>query len=312
MSTNLIETSQLQTLVAVARVKSFSRAASDLGVTQSAISQSVKNLETKIEVKLFKRSGKKVVLTSEGEKLYNLAQGFLGQMEDTLQEIQFDKDSMKGKVRIGTLTGLGKSWVAPELLDFSREHAELTVSVRMGFQEDLVRDFENFRLDILILPEDDLPSTGEKVLLAEEKITLVYPDGPNFNLHKDIGLDELVSYPTILFEQEDHLFLKWCRERDGRTPERPNVRYIVNSHGNMLQAVKEGLGLAVVPNHVFNRSYYRHHVKTLGDQMEVSNGNFYVVFHKDSRELTRIDKTIERLTGASNPFSVTVIDGPVE
>ena len=311
MSTNLIEISQLQTLVAVARVKSFSKAASDLGVTQSAISQSVKNLENKIDVRLFKRSGKKVVLTSEGEKLFNLAQGFLGQMEDTLQEIQFDKDSMKGKVRIGTLTGLGKSWVAPELLDYSREFPELTVSVRLGFQEDLVRDFENFRLDILILPEDALPGVGEKLLLAEEKIALVYPDSEAFPLHDKMTLEELVSYPMILFEQEDHLFLKWCRERFGRTPEKVNMRYIVNSHGNMLQAVKEGLGIAAVPNHVLARSYYRHQIKTL-QKTEVSNGNFYLVFHKDSRELKRIDRTLERLTSASNPFAHSMIDGPVE
>lgn len=76
----MIETSQLQTLVAVTKAKSFSKAAEDLHVTQSAISQSIKNLERKIDVKLFKRSGKKVVLTQEGEKLYGLAQNFLSQM----------------------------------------------------------------------------------------------------------------------------------------------------------------------------------------------------------------------------------------
>jgi len=51
----LIETSQLQTLVAVARAKSFSKAADDLSVTQSAISQSIKNLENKIEVNTMAR-----------------------------------------------------------------------------------------------------------------------------------------------------------------------------------------------------------------------------------------------------------------
>ncbi len=109
----MIETSQLQTLVAVARAKSFSKAAEDLNVTQSAISQSIKNLENKIEVKLFKRSGKKVVLTPEGEKLFSLAAAFLTNLDDTLEEIQHDKDEMSGKVRIGTLIGVGKSWLAP-------------------------------------------------------------------------------------------------------------------------------------------------------------------------------------------------------
>ena len=158
---NIIETSQLQTLVAVARAKSFSKAADKLNVTQSAISQSVKNLERKIQVKLFRRAGKIVILTEEGEKLFNLASDFLLQIEDTLEEIQNDKDEMSGRIRIGTLTGIGKSWLAPELLELSRKYPDLTTAITMGFQEDLVRDFKNYRLDILLLPEESLPSIGE-------------------------------------------------------------------------------------------------------------------------------------------------------
>ncbi|EQC46446.1 LysR substrate-binding domain protein [Bacteriovorax sp. BSW11_IV] len=298
----MIETSQLQTLVAVARAKSFSKAAEDLNVTQSAISQSIKNLENKIEVKLFKRSGKKVVLTPEGEKLFSLAAGFLTNLDDTLEEIQHDKDSMSGKVRIGTLIGVGKSWLAPEFLELSKNNPDLTVSVHLGFQEDLVREFENYRLDFLILPEDALPSVGEKVFLSEEKISLVFPKQHNFNIHEEMTIEELSELPTILFQEEDHLFLKWCRERYGKVPKKTIARFIVNSHGNMLQAVEQGLGVAVVPNHVLKRSYYRDRIGTLGGTFEVSNGKFYIVYHKDALELKRITETLKRLTSENNPL----------
>ncbi|MDD0853187.1 LysR family transcriptional regulator [Halobacteriovorax sp. GB3] len=298
----MIETSQLQTLVAVAKANSFSKAAEDLNVTQSAISQSIKNLEKKIEVKLFKRTGKKVVLTPEGEKLFSLAEGFISNLDVTLEEIQHDKNTMSGKVRIGTLIGVGKSWLAPEFLSLSKDFSDLTVSVQMGFQEDLVKGFENFRLDFLILPEDAVPNVGEKVLLSEERISLVYPKDNPFGISKDTTLEELSEMPTILFQEEDHLFLKWCRERFGKTPKKTNARYIVNSHGNMLQAVREGLGLAVVPNHVLKRSYYRDKIETLGEEFEVSNGKFYIVYHKDSTELLRIKETLSRLTSERNPL----------
>lgn len=298
----MIETSQLQTLVAVARAKSFSKAAEDLNVTQSAISQSIKNLENKIEVKLFKRSGKKVVLTPEGEKLFSLAAAFLTNLDDTLEEIQHDKDEMSGKVRIGTLIGVGKSWLAPEFLELSKNNPDLTVSVHMGFQEDLVREFENYRLDFLILPEDALPSVGEKIFLSEEKISLVFPKDNNFNIYKEMTIEELSELPTILFQEEDHLFLKWCRDHFGKTPKKTIARFIVNSHGNMLQAVEKGLGVAVVPNHVLKRSYYRDRIGTLGETFEVSNGKFYIVYHKDSLELMRISETLKRLTSENNPL----------
>ena len=118
----MLEISQLQTLVTVAKLQSFSKAADELHVTQSAISQSIKNLEKKVGVKIFKRSGKNVVLTPEGEKLYRLGASFLNQLDDTLEEICLDRDSMTGKVRIGTLTGIGKSWLAPIMLKKKKKY----------------------------------------------------------------------------------------------------------------------------------------------------------------------------------------------
>lgn len=300
----MIETSQLQTLVAVTEAKSFSRAAENLHVTQSAISQSVKNLENKIGLKLFKRSGKRVVLTHEGEKLYQLAQSFLAQMQETLSEMTNDKKTMTGTVRIGTLTGIGKSWLAPEMLAFAKEHKELSVSLNLGFQEDLVRNFENYTLDFLVIPEEVLPAVGEKVFIGEEKSVLVFPDNDEFQINNETTLEELSSYPTILFqEQGDGLYLKWFRERFGRIPKKINHKYIINSHGNMLQAVQRGLGIAVVPMHVLKRSYYKDKVNVL-DSFKVDNGRFYVVYHKDSLELTRIKMTLERLTSSQNPFGI--------
>ena len=115
----MLEISQLQTLVAVAKENSFSKAADELGVTQSAISQSIKNLETKLGVTLFNRLGKKAVLTNEGEKLHQLASTFITQLNNTVDEIRHDKDKMSGPIRIGTLTGIGKSWLGYEMLALS-------------------------------------------------------------------------------------------------------------------------------------------------------------------------------------------------
>lgn len=301
----MIETSQLQTLVAVTRAKSFSKAAEVLGVTQSAISQSIKNLESKLDIKIFKRSGKTIVLTSEGEKLYNLGTQFLGKMEETLIELQGDRDEMQGKVRIGTLTGIGKTWLAKEVVWHAKENPELQLSVRMGHQEDLLSDFESNKLDILIMPEDDLPLHGEKEFFLEEKSTLVFPKEMKAQFaDKKLTLEMLESIPTILFEQDDILFLKWCRSKFKALPKKLNVRFTVNSHGHMLQAVNEGLGIAVVPNHVLNRSYFKDKILTLGDEFEVPSGKLFIVYHKESENLVRIKNTIDRLLSHRDTFKI--------
>ena len=298
----MIEMGQLQTLVAVAELKSFSKAAEKLRVTQSAISQSIKNLEKKTNFKLFKRSGKTVILTPEGKKLYSTVHPFLSRLDDTLEEIQDDKKSMSGLVRIGTLAGVGKSWLAHELLLYASENKDLEISIQLGFQEDLVKDFENYQLDFLILPDTHLPSIGKKKFIGEEYLVFVFPDNPEFEIRKGMNLETLSSYPTILFQDEnDGLYLRWCQELYGKIPQKINKRYVINSHGNMLQAVQRGLGVAVIPQHVLNGSYYKDKVKCL-EEAEVSNGKFYIIYHSERENITRLEKTLKRLTSVQNPF----------
>lgn len=295
----MLETSQLHTLVAVAKAKSFSKAAEELHVTQSAISQSIKNLETKVEVRLFKRSGKKVVLTPEGEKLYELASEFLSQIDDVVDEIRHDKSEMSGKVRVGVLAGIGKSWLAPELLNLSHDFPEINVQINMGFAEDIVSEFEQFRLDFAILPEEELPTVGEHLFLSEEKATLVFPKIKEFDIKEDITLEKLSSMPTILFESGDQLYQKWCRHHFGEVPKKINSRYIINAHGTMLHAVNMGLGIAVIPTHVLKRSYYKNKVGTLDKKFEVPSTRLFLCYHKESEKIARIKLTLERLMESS-------------
>jgi DNA-binding transcriptional LysR family regulator len=300
----VIETSQLQTFVAVAKARSFSKAAESLHVTQSAISQSIKNLESKLDTAVFKRSGKNVVLTPAGEKLFLFGVQFLTNMSDTLDDLKNDKNQMSGKVRVGTLTGIGKSWLAHEIVNYAVDNPDLTMTVRMGSLEDLLSDFENNQVDILILPEDDLPMTGEKEFFIEEKCTLVTPKGnKKFNFGKKITLAKLEEVPVVLFETDDHLFTKWCRAKFKGLPKKLNVRFIVNSHGHMLQAVYEGLGMAIVPNHVLNRSYFKDKVTELSEY-EIPSGKLYIVYQKESQHYLRIKNTILRLLSHRDTFKI--------
>ncbi len=300
---NMIETSQLQTLVAVSNARSFSKAAEDLNVTQSAISQSIKNLETKLDLKLFKRSGKNIVPTPEGEKLYELASHFLEEMRETLSDLQSDKIEMRGKVRIGTLTGIGKTWLAKEILDWAKENPDLILSLKMGNESDLIQRFENNLIDILILPEDDRIIHGERIPFLDEKATLVYPKDNPFGITAESTLEELSKIPTILFENEDHLYYKYFRNRFKKIPTKVNVRFVVNSHGHMLQAVQDGLGIAVIPDHVLNRSYFKDKIGHLGESFDVFSGRLSIVYHKEAEDLKRIKLTLDRLLSQTQALS---------
>ena len=303
----IIETSQLQTLMAISTTGSFSKAALKLNVTQSAISQSIKNLEKKVGVQLLKRSGKKIFFTEEGKKLYLFAHQFLGKMDVTLNSISSSRDTMDGRVRIGTLSGIGKSWLAHEVLELLNTYPQLNCDIELGFQESLVKDFNDNKLDILILPEGSLPPNGVKKFLSKENSTLIYPKSMAEEIYKISSVEDLSQMPTILFENEDPLYVNWCQEYFGEAPNNTNIRFVINSHGNMLQAVSEGLGVAVIPNHVLIRSHLLSEVGVFSVEKEISNGNFYIVHHEEAKDLKRINTTIDCLLKSKNPIGLNLI-----
>lgn len=289
----MIEISHFQTLVAVAHSGNFSKAANDLSVTQSAISQSIKSLESKVGAKLFRRQGRKAKLTQEGEKIYELANEFLDKIADTLQEIQEDRGEMKGRIRVGTLVGLGKSLVAPKLIDFAVKFPRVNFDLQMSYASQIMRDFEQGNLDCLVVPEGDLPASGERTLIGLESIQLVFPKSDQFPLTSQITLQEIEKYPLVMFEDTAPLFFSWCRSRFGRVPSKIKKRFVVNSHGNIMYAVSKGLGIAVLPTHVLERSHLKERVKTLGTQALVSNGSLYFVYQPEHQETMRIQSLID-------------------
>ena len=303
----ILETSHLQTLSAISATGSFSKAAEKLNVTQSAISQSIKSLEKKVGVQLIKRSGKRITFTDEGIRLYEFADQFLGKMDIAINSITKAKEEMEGKVRIGTLSGIGKSWLAHEMMNFTKEHELLKTSIVLDFQENLVSMFEKNQLDLLILPEDAVPSNGVKEFLSWESSNLIYSSKIADKITPEMTLEEFGNLPTILFEEDDILYTKWCEKHFGARPKNVNTRYIINSHGNILHAVSEGLGVAIVPNHVLVRSHLKENLKIMDMKHEVVSGKFCIVYHQEARELKRIKATIEHLVSIKNPLSINLI-----
>jgi DNA-binding transcriptional LysR family regulator len=295
----MLETSQLQTLIAVAKYNSFSRAAEELGVTQSAISQSIKNIEKKIQTSLFIRNGKHVLLTEEGEKIHSLAGEMLTKFDDILEDINSKKSSLRGKLRIGTLYGIGKSWLGQEVIDFCSEHQDINSTVMLDTAQNLLNAFDNNQLDVLVVPEFAVPHGNQAQILGQEKSVLVLPRNDAFNIGDEAKFEDIIQMPTILFEKNDGLYMKWMREYFGRTPRNINKKFIINSHGNMLNAVFKGLGVAVVPTHVLARSRFKDQVRVFNKKAEITMSELFFVNRKEMADHIKVNALKEHLLKGS-------------
>jgi DNA-binding transcriptional LysR family regulator len=275
----MIESSQLQVLIALSHNENISKAAEELNVTQSAVSQALKNLETKVGFPIITRQGKSVRLTDNGMRLAKVAKQYFKRIEETIEAIHLENHEIKGKIHVGSLYGLGKTWLSSRMLDFLSAYPELEVKLSMDFPEALIKKFEQHEIDCLIMPEHLVPAFADKLDLHSEYTTLVFPE--SFNITAKSDLKEILSHPIIFYDNNDPTFYRWCKEKFGVVPRNLKPRLVVNSFGQMLQAVNEGLGLAVVPTHVMKRSYKRDKVKTVGKEFEVFNNKVSFAFHAD-------------------------------
>ena len=293
----MIETSMLQVLVALSHNDNISKAAEELNVTQSAVSQALKNLEAKVGFPMLARHGKSVTLTENGQRLARVAKQYFKRIEETIEQIHLENNEIKGKLHVGSLYGLGKTWLSSRMLDFLSTYPEIEVRLSMDFPETIIRKFEQNEIDCMIMPEHLVPAFAEKKELHSEFTTLVFSD--KYKITKDTDLKDLLALPVIFYDNNDPNFYRWCKGKFGTIPRNVKPRLVVNSFGQMLQAVNEGLGIAVIPTHVLKRSHFKQKLKTVGKDFEVFSNKVAFAYHSDEAQSYKIKELYKFLLEAA-------------
>jgi DNA-binding transcriptional LysR family regulator len=296
----MIETSMLQVLIALSHNENISKAAQELNVTQSAVSQALKNLEAKVGFPVITRQGKSVTLTDHGMRLAKVAKQYFKRIEETIEQIHLENHEIKGKLHVGSLYGLGKTWLSSRMLDFLTSYPELEVKLSMDFPETIIKKFEQHEIDCLILPEHLVPAFAEKRNLHDEFTNLVFSE--KYLITNKTELKDILNLPIIFYENNDPNFYRWCREKFGVVPRNIRPRLVVNSFGQMLQAVNEGLGIAVVPTHVLKRSHIKDKLKTVGKEFEIFSNRVSFAFHADEAQNYKIKELYQFLLEVAKDF----------
>jgi len=118
--------SALPIFEAVVRLGSFTRAGSELGLTQSAVSRRIQALEKILGVVLFSRSGRSLKITEDGLRLGEAASEALTLIEKTRQALG---GPISGAIRIGVLNSLGALWLAPRLGRFVENNPDVSITL---------------------------------------------------------------------------------------------------------------------------------------------------------------------------------------
>jgi DNA-binding transcriptional LysR family regulator len=195
-----VDTRQLQAFCAVIERESFSQAAARLGVTQPAISQQIRALEQRVGTQLLDRSGRRVVPTEAGLRLYRGAQRLLALEEQLLEDLATEDGSeLRGRFGIGASTGPGASVVTLLLCEFHRRNPELTVALAVHDTQRVVELVAAREVELGVVGAARRQRAVSFEPFFRDEVVLVCPPGHRF-AGRTLALDELRSEPLILMQ----------------------------------------------------------------------------------------------------------------
>lgn len=193
-----MDINQLEVLAAVARERSFSRAAEVLGRTQPAISQAIRRLEDDVGEKLFDRSSKDGTLTPAGEVLLAHAKQMLSVREHAVQALNEMRDLVQGKVTISANEHT-VFCLLPVIQEFHRRHPRIKIEVQRGVASRIPEQITAREVElgaISFTPDDEnlrsVPvMTDELVLIAARDHRLA--QGKDVSI-RDLGEERFIAH----------------------------------------------------------------------------------------------------------------------
>lgn len=168
--------SRLKIFHTVAQLKSFTKAAQVLNLTQPAITFQIKNLEDHFQTRLFYRDANKISLTPSGKVLFRHVEIILNEYENAKKEIAKVSGKLRGEIRIGIASLLGK-YLMPKLIGhFKNEHSLIEISMLVGNSGKLIQELKEHALDLVIVSE---PISAQHFIvrhfLDDELVVIINP-----------------------------------------------------------------------------------------------------------------------------------------
>ncbi len=250
----MVQLELYRVFLAVAKNRSFSKAAEELHISQPAISQSISSLEKELETQLFIRTSRGIRLTGAGETLYSYVEQALSIIKGGETQIYELKALKHGTLNIGASDTLCRHYLLPHLQHFHNKYPGVKLRVTNRTSKETVDLLKHGKVDIgfINMPTelDDNISVQE---LEQIQDCFVYSEKHFPDLRGQTDLQTLQTYPILMLEKESSSrryvdsFLKTHNVV-------PFPQIELGSHDLLLSFAEIGLGVAAVVKE-YSKSY---------------------------------------------------------
>lgn len=270
----------LKVFLSVFKNKSFSKASSELSLTQPTISSHIKALENELGCKLFDRMGRIIIPTKEATRLYEHAAEITGKLEEIKSKFGLSKDGINGKLVIGASTIPG-TYILPSLAaGFKKKYRDISFHILIEDSKkitDMVSDNELLIGIVGAKMENDkiayMSFTDDELILVSK---------PQLFDKKIIDARSLVKLPFLLREEGSgtRKMMEKYLDEIGIGPSSLNVAGIFGSTDSVREAVKSGFGVSILSKIAVRSELKAGEIKEIRIKGPRMKRSFYIITRK--------------------------------
>lgn len=229
----------LQAFLNIYKAGTFTKAAKDYGLTQSALSQKIARIEEVLQTSVFIRHPRELSLTASGEKLLNYAMEITSRQEEFLKSFDQYNQELSGFIRIASFSSVMRSKILPLITPFLRKNPKVSLELTSYEMFELEEVLKTSKADFIIT--DYQPNIGgtEGLSIDQEEYVIIsskkFPKAPNVFLDHGPHDNATESYFKFIGKKIDY------------------DRIFLSDVYSIIEGVAEGLGSAVMSKHLIEK-----------------------------------------------------------
>ena len=271
---------QLKIFQAVSREKSMSATAEKLHITQPAISQTISNLEEELEVKLFERLNRSLVLTNTGQILLDYSTRILNLVEEAEQTISDISNLEKGRLRIGASMTIGTYLLPPILNQFHDQYPELEIKFIIDNTEVIERMVLENEIDLGLV---EGPTPNQNIIrdpFFDDHLLLICPAQHDWAQQEVIRAEKLATEPFIMREKGSgtrEVIINTLAQQQLDC----NLQHTLNNIEAIKKAVIANIGVSILPKIAIQAELANEELATVKIKNVNFQRKFNFIYHRD-------------------------------
>lgn len=280
----------LKGFAAAARHLSFTQAAAELHLTQSAVSRQIQTLEEQLGVRLFRREVRRLVLTPEGEALYRVTDEMLARLADVCAGLRATQ--RRPQINLTAAVGIASLWLVPRLADF--QAAQPDVDVRISADNRMV-DLEREDFDVALRYLATGAAPAGAILLFEEEVFPVASPQLAASLPKKVSAEDFSK--IVLLAYDDDRAAPWFSWEPwliglGLAGARPKAVLRFNQYDQLMRAAEAGQGVALGRGPLVVRAIAEGRLTPLAVKREKVPARAYYLIRSDNAARPEVDRFV--------------------